>query len=134
TAQPPGCNLLAMSEVMVQSPGDVEGEIFVNGLRVRIFSTVIFRFNARGQSGTDLRIIPLVGHAFLPDPNALDDFESGILIPAGHFIDIPLAFDEESEQYFLDAEFYEDFASFKEAFDDAKENNDTFINPSIRIR
>lgn len=132
----PNCSNLPLSEVLVQSPGNVEADLFVNGLNTRIFSTVIFRIvdiNTTNNTAS-MRVIPLVGNAYLPDPEALDDFPRGIVIPAGRFIDVPVLLDEETGKYGLDPEFYEGFADFKETYDDEAARGLWQIDERIIIR
>lgn len=130
----PGCSNLPLSQVLLHGPGNIESEFFVNGLNVRLFSTVAFQFPTGSGQRSNMRIIPLTGNVFLPDPDAKDTFNRGIRVPAGQFIDVPLIFDNEIGKYVIAASVYDNFGQFKRNWDTSFGRGQTRINPGMIFR
>ncbi len=142
TASPtvPACETAPLSEMLTQSPGNIEVDLYVNGLNVRIYSTIIFRIADETETGAMMRIIPLVGHAYLPAPETPDIPEDGILVPASQFIDVPVVLvddgddDETTKRYELAPDFYEGFAQFRQDYEEATDRGETLVDERILIR
>jgi hypothetical protein len=130
----PGCSNLPMSQVLLHGPGNIETEFFVNELNIRLFSTVALQFPTGAGQRSNMRLIPLTGNVYLPDPDAKDTFNRGIRVPAGQYIDVPLVFDNEIGKYVIAASVYDNFGQFKRDWDRSFGRGQTRITPGMLFR